>query len=66
MSRKDAIKKLKNLRKTRGVTVWGLAKSLGVRFQDLYYIESGKRKPTLKVAVLLEEKCGIPCGAWLN
>ncbi len=41
-----------------------LAESLGMSLSQLRHLETGRRRPLLPVAVVLEEKLGIPVRAW--
>ena len=66
MSREQAIEKMKKYRKRHKITAWRLAKNLGLRFQDVYYIESGKRVPSLKAACAIESLVGVPCSSWIE
>ncbi len=37
---------------------------LGVSRMHVSYLASGERKPSLRLAALIERRLGIPCAAW--
>ncbi len=56
---RDYFLKIKNARENRGLTHGELAKLLAERESSLHHIETGKLKPTIKLAKKIEKVLGI-------
>jgi DNA-binding XRE family transcriptional regulator len=57
---------LRAWRKEKGLTQWQATFHLGFRYDKISGFELGRRRPTLEVALVLQQKVGIPADSWLE
>ena len=65
MTTSDAIALLREYIDASGETMTAIAEDLDMSLQQLGHIVHGRRLPTIRQAVDIEEVAGIPVAAWV-
>ena len=60
----EGAERLLDYRHRKGLSQMAIAQRMGWFVQEISAYETGRRKPSLKRAMLLRNELGIPVGAW--